>query len=459
MTSQTSEMASDSFQDPATFIDLFSNSVILARLAPYLQLSSKLALTATCTSIQAILHDNPETFRYMDLSYIKSAKMPDSLFNAVGNPAPGANEWRRRRMDDGITEDEFYGGPLRGIFNRLENNGILNKIRILVLDGLCVTAQLVGEIISDNRFDIRILSIRQVTHMNDRQLQQVLDYAVRPSRPEGYPRLKGLYLFGKMRADSRLSRLAESPALRLHQDPASAPPGVTNSEGAQIGANWSQSEVLDYLWERSENQWYQPQGTIITPGRDAFAWTMIHCEGIIAFDAVLCRGPRHDITNIPAHAVEKFSVTEALLDPAIANVALGPKGCEGCGSIWEGPAVYGKSPSHHLPLLNPPPLHSSSVKEAQKPNCAVDKNYPPLFVRCRRCLADRYCERCGKFWDETCLPNAPDISQKSEVSERDVDAPSTSVVETDVKVHMGLCSEKCLVEEMMLGAGSSGMWG
>jgi len=29
----------------------------------------------------------------------------------------------------------------------------------------------------------------------------------------------------------------------------------------------------------------------------------------------------------------------------------------------------------------------------------------------------------------------------------------------DIKVHMGLCVDNCLVGEMMAGAGSIGMWG
>ena len=394
MANISSEMASESSPKTATLIDLLDNSVILARLAPYLQLASKLALTATCTACRTILYDNPETFRYMDLSYIKSAQI-GSVPIHDDEPRPG------------ITEDEFYGGPLRDIFSRLEGKGILESVRTLVLDGLCVTAELVREIISDNRFDVRILSIREVTHINDRRLQQVLEYAVRPSRPEGSPSLKGLYLFGRKPVDPGILPGPQAPD--THLGSALAPSGVTNSEGAQLGGNWSQSDALGHGWNTGGNQWYQPQGILIHPGREPFAWTMTHCEGVIAFDAVLCRGPRHDITTIARNG---FHANESRLDPAIADTALGTKGCEVCGSISESPGVYGESPSHHLPLLDPLPIHSSSVREAQRPGHAAGEPNPPLFVRCRKCLANRYCERCGKFWDETCLPNTPDIRQK-----------------------------------------------
>lgn len=66
----------------------------------------------------------------------------------------------------------------------------------MVLDGLAVTFELCSEILLDDTYNVRILSIRDVTNLNENKLRHALSYACRPGRPEGTPRLKGLYIFG-----------------------------------------------------------------------------------------------------------------------------------------------------------------------------------------------------------------------------------------------------------------------
>ncbi len=100
------------------------------------------------------------------------------------------------RADDALTEDEFYGGPLRGIFAALDRRRWLRAVSTLVLDGLTVTADVVREIIHEDRFAVRVLSLRGCRQLNQRRLCQVLMYAVRASRPAGTPRLRALYVFG-----------------------------------------------------------------------------------------------------------------------------------------------------------------------------------------------------------------------------------------------------------------------
>jgi hypothetical protein len=204
------------------------------------------------------------------------------------------------------------------------------------------------------------------------------------------------------------------------------------------------------------------------PKKPSSDWAEIlqACEGIIAFDAVLCRGPRHD----PAKAylgdghTSSVSHPAAFLRPALATVALGPSGCESCHSCPEEPAIFGSSSPTHFPLLSPVPLHWSSISAAQKPHTRDGSKPPPLFVRCEDCLKGRWCERCHKWWDEECY-TAATVAQRTELQQTelletlDTQGRTQLIPKQTIKVHMGLCTEHCLVAEWMAGAGGSGMWG
>jgi hypothetical protein len=442
---------------PTSLVDLLTNTLILRQTAPYLPVGSLCALAKTSREFRHIIRQSPEAFRYLDLSPIKSAICP------VNEPLDsGGINWRRERMDESLTEDDFYSGPLRSIFSRLEKQQVLRNVHTLVLDGLSVTAECVKELITEERYNVRILSIREVKHLNERKLQQYLRYAVRPSRPAGTPRVKGIYLFGPREA----AQLATSPAKRS-ASPASR--GVMSSQGAQIGAEWNHksTDALNAALARMEDKWYQSTGRMM-PKKPSSDWAEIlqACEGIIAFDAVLCRGPRHD----PAKAylgdghTSSVSHPAAFLRPAIATVALGPSGCESCHSCPEEPAIFGSSSPTHFPLLSPVPLHWSSISAAQKPHTQDGSNPPPLFVRCEDCLKGRWCERCHKWWDEDCYTGAT-VAQRTELQQTelletlDTQGRTQLIPKQTIKVHMGLCTEHCLVAEWMAGAGGSGMWG
>jgi hypothetical protein len=271
---------------PTSLADLLSNTLILRQTAPYLPISALRNLSRTCKSLHHAVFQSPEAFRYLDLSPVKSAIVPFD-----GPLDVGGVSFRAERMDEALTEDDFYSGPLRHIFNRLEKLHVLRNVHTLVLDGLSVTAELVKELLTEERFNVRILSIREAKHMNERKLQQYLRYAVRPSRPAGTPRVKGIYIFGPR---DRTPRPASPVTRKLSAD---IPRGVTTSQGAQIGAQWNEKsqQALDAVLAQTEDKWYQSSGKII-PKRPSPEWAEIlqACEGIIAFDAVLCRGPRHD---------------------------------------------------------------------------------------------------------------------------------------------------------------------
>lgn len=345
--------------------DLLSNSLVLQQTAPCLPISSIFALAATSKSFKHIVYNRPEVFRYLDLSVLRTKT--DASIEALSE-------------DETLTEDEIYAAPLRKIFANLERRNILPNVRTLILDGLSVPAELVQQILAEDRFDVRILSIRGCQHLNERLLMQSLKYAVRSTRPENTPRVKGIYYFDPQPHNTEWDLGSRSryfhDFVRFGRTPSS------NTE--------------------AEDPWYSPTGLMFKklPSQE-WAETLKACEGIIAFDAVLCRGPRHDPGK-----------TASYISPAIATVALGPAGCDTCHSSPESPGIFGRSPVSELPLLDPVPLHSSMIRAAQMPKTINGSTLPSLFVRCVACLKGRWCERCHKWWDEDCYTTST-IAQRT----------------------------------------------
>jgi hypothetical protein len=442
---------------PISLVDLLSNSLVLHQTAPHLPVSSLFALAASSKALRHVIRHSRDAFRYLDLSPVQSAIVP---FH--GPLDSGGVSWRAERMDESLTEDDFYSGPLRGIFHRLEKQQLLCNVHTLVLDGLTVTAELVKEIVTDQRFNVRLLSIRDIKHLNERKLQHYLTYAVRPSRPADTPRVKGIYFFGA-RDPAPVPKSAKSP-----KHSRSSSRGVISAQGAQIGAQWNHksSDALNAALAHTEDKWFQSSGRMIAK-RPSPEWAEVlqACQGIISFDAVLCRGPRHDPSR--AFVTEGDGSTPhptSFLRPTIATVALGPAGCESCHSCTEGPAIYGKSAASEFPLLSPVPLHGSTLQAAKMPHTIDGSSPPPLYARCEDCLKGRWCERCHKWWDEDCYAGST-VAQRTELQQTEItetlqtNGTTKMIPKQTIKVHMGLCVDQCLVSEMMAGAGSNGMWG
>lgn len=364
---------------PVTLEDLLSNTIVLDHMAPYLSVPSLLSLASTSRSLRSLVMETPYVFRYLNLTRCHGAQLFD---------VDADSQWR----SDSLTEDEFYSAPLAGIFASLERKSILRDVRTLVLDGLSVPADLVSEIVLTDRFNVSVLSIRECRHLNERKLMQALQYAVRPTRPKGTPKVKGVYYFTPAKsgpiARSRYRDWWSSTCTgRSGSQPATPPP---EHQGAP---------------SQYQNAWYAPSGMLLKGIiEDGWAQTIQKCEGIIAFDAVLCRGLRHNVDLYSSVNQEMPPPDGPLLGPTIATVALGPRGCDGCHSSPEGPAIWGQSPDEHFPLLSPPPLHSSSPATAKRPALFPDE-HPVLISRCTDCLAHRWCHRCNKWFCNNCLPH------------------------------------------------------
>jgi hypothetical protein len=364
--------------------EMLTNSLILDHMAPYLSVPSLMALSVTSRHLYDMVTKTPYIFRHLDLTRCRGAQLPTTP-----------------QQDDFQTEDEVYSAPLRHIFSSLGKRSILQDVRTLVLDGLSVPADLVADIILTDRFNVNILSIRECHHLNEHKLMQVIQHAVRPTRPQGTPRVKGIYFFSSVQKPPR------AVARRRYRDWWGSRVGSSRSPSQSPSNSSSDNEEDTVALPRrlQQNEWYSPTGKIFKHTlEEGWARTIQKCQGIIAFDAVLCRGPRHDVNRYTS-ANEEYPASEApLLEPAVATVALGPRGCDGCHSSPEGPAIWGQSPDVHFPLLSPMPLHVSNVATAKRPEMIPGK-HPFLIARCTDCLTDRWCHRCNKWFCSNCLPN------------------------------------------------------
>lgn len=236
-----------------------------------------------------------------------------------------------------------------------------------------MTAEFCNDIINDPSLNVRILSIRDVKNLNQGKLRGALQYACRRTRPDGMPKLKALYLFG--------SKDTLAPAVAM------------DHSSVSVEWNYKSQQALTSSLQREGDAWWYRKGRIVNKHvPDEWAGCLLACEGVIAFDAVLCQGPRH--RNSPA-----FGTTPLREDrgPAVAAYAVPP--CEGCGKSPEGLL----DPTDDMiqasvPLLAPPPILSSSLRAAKTPRQPAT----PFVPRCLECIRERYCASCYKWWCESC---------------------------------------------------------
>ena len=407
--------------------DLLSNSLILLEICPQLPLTSILALTCTSKALNDLFSRTPEVYRRLDLSCIRC--------RCSRRPCETVAEFSCRPLNERCV-DEF--STVSFLLHELCLRNKLQQATKIILDGLFVPTSAMKLLLCDESYNVRLLSICGC-FISSECLQELVDFLRSAAVGERVmPKLRGLYMFGPEQ---------QRCVAHVHVDSRDASEhsmGVMSSPGAQLGAfssdfwsNTADSPVNSVLW-------YDGKGQMALPGMDGFPgkyeieWEeLVHtCAGTIAFDIVSCR-----------HC--HMSTDNKALPPRLATVSL--KGCKSCGSCPEGPAMPGISPTSHLPLIAPVPLHSSSVRAAQMPP-VEGSEISPLIARCMTCLKDRWCKRCNAWWCESCYTPPRGAPGESE-------GPEGLPGKGSVKVHFDLCVERCLVSELYSGAGEGGMWG
>ncbi|KAE8159722.1 hypothetical protein BDV40DRAFT_231473 [Aspergillus tamarii] len=375
-----------------SLLDVLSNSLILDHMAPYLSVPTLFALASTSHVLRTTIMETPYIFRHLDLTQCPRHWLPSKLLR--NSEARISSD---ERLESSPTEDAPYSIPLQRRLATLGRSSILQDVRTLILDGLSVPADLVAELILTDRFNVNLLSIRECHDLNERKLIQVLQHAVRPSRPKGTPRVKGIYYFTPLSQPRAMMR-------SRYRDWWSSRCTLPTSNGALEPPSSDNARESAFFYQ---NAWYRPSGKLIPRStEEGWAHTIQQCEGIISFDAVLCRGPQHnvDLYTSLGHNEDGYRSEGQPLRPAIATIALGPRGCDSCRTSPEGPAVWGESPERQFPLLSPLPLHTSSIAVAKRPVLCPDA-HPILVARCAECLNDRWCRRCNKWFCEDCLPS------------------------------------------------------
>ncbi|KAG5924296.1 hypothetical protein E4U53_003439 [Claviceps sorghi] len=345
-----------------SLFDVLHNSLILRHIAPHLPIHSLLQLSATNKDIRSLVRTTPGVFRHLDLTRVKRAKLKHHLVdNGIA--------WRDGQIADGLSDDDIQFKPLTGIFGAIRQQNILRDVQTLILDGLAVSSALCYEIINDPSYSVRILSIRDVKNLNHAKVREALQHACRPSRHQRSPRLEALYVFGSKGARS-----------------------AKTSSSINTGWDRQHQQGFSASLEKAVDDWWCRMGRLVTHSI-SMDWIecMVACRGLIAFDAVLCQGPRH--RNSPAFGQPPMMADDA---PAAATHAVG--GCDSCGKAPEGLVMQESCSPLNLPLLSPVPIMTSSVRAATCPSQAGQ----PFAPRCGDCLRDRYCACCHKWWCETC---------------------------------------------------------
>jgi hypothetical protein len=423
---------------PLDLVDLLSNTITRDNIIDYLPLASRFALSQTCKSYKNLVLGSSDAFRLADLSRCRGAYIP-----YISRVDSGGQSFRAERMDESLTEDEFYAGPLRGVLGRMRRHALLQQVNSLVLDGLAsVTNDLLHELVTSPEYHIRLLSIRKCPNVNQSKLQQLLAYICRPGRPENTPRLRGIYFF---------THPTTGKAIDGHH-------GVTALDGAQLGALPTNKVAFD-----GGDSYYAPSGRLIRvkdPEATFWAQTIASCKGLIWFDAVLCS---HMHTEMAAVVIE--NIRDDRPSTAIATIALGPGGCTGCGKAPPGAPVWRSSAHDEFPLLWPPPS-SGTIVDAIRPPYTKSSNGKDqrLIVSCQWCVDGRHCDSCHRWWCSDCY-NPTKGKHVVEEIHNPIDVPSPSdtpvaatTTGTSIKVHDGFCVEHCLRGELMAGAGAGGMW-
>ena len=429
---------------PPPLLDLLSNTVIINSLIQYLPLASLFSLARTSKPIRDLLLHDPNIFRYIDLSRCRGAYTP-----LMSRMDTGGNSWRAERMDENLTEDEFYAGPLRGVLQKLKRMQLLSSVHTLVLDGLSsVTNDLLNEIITGQEYNIRLLSIRRCLNVNQSRLQLQLLYLCRPSRQEGTPRLQGLYVFTDPGATA----------------PSRGKAGVTATDGAQLGAPPTQKLVS----AMPGDSWYLPFGQIMQQGhkhRTSWEETVAACKGLIWFDTVVCQSMHSSMAKVIYDSPRASDLRSKAAHQPLATIALGADGCDGCGFVPSDAPKWGRDELYEFPLLWPPP-HSGNLIDALRPPRQKDDRPARLVAACSWCMDNRHCESCARWWCASCYDskNTQSLPSFDEFHDAGLDTYlSGSELQPvkpaqNVKVLNGFCIEHCFVAEHQFGGGG-GMWG
>ena len=350
---------------PTTLLDLFSNHLVLAQLAPYLSISALFNLAITSRRFGEVIRGDPKAFQRLDLSTVRGAPCHSCEFEAPEEHT--VVNWSSE--GDGAYAKDCL--PLMKLTSMSWKWDILPRVQTLILDHQYVHLDDLRNILLDSACRLRLLSLLDVWSFDGVDFQDLIDDMFRGGRRLDGPSLEGIYFFGPPMIPEKFR---EQP---IEEKSASAN-AATSAEDSRPPNSY-----------RDLNPWYLHSKVAFQSPEieDLYSAMLIVTQGVVVWDAVLCRAPRHTYPH------------KRFIGPTIASVTLGQTGCHVCHSSPEGPG----STVNQLPLLSPPPLHSSSITVAQEIPSDGKRTAPlPFYARCYNCLKHRWCVSCNKWWCENC---------------------------------------------------------
>ncbi|KAF2398503.1 hypothetical protein EJ06DRAFT_480541 [Trichodelitschia bisporula] len=402
---ETSIRTAPQYEPRPTLESLLSNAVVLRQIAPHLPPPARAALRVTSKHLHDIVTYSPDAHRYLDLSHIRRFNSRVLFAPTRRDITPNDEADSTSTLSQVPNAAVLYRTPLA---SRLTPHPHLPNVRTLILDTLPITTEFLGPILlnTTSLFNLRTLSIRQCPQLEERALARIIRHVVRPDRPAGTPAIKAIYFFGPKDQDQDHAPITPAPIPAARTSPRVVPRPVSSRSPSppmgvtRVPSAWANATAPKGGGPAHVDKWYAPSGRMVrrTPNEE-WAETLAACAGLIAFDTVLCRGPRH----APDYVVDPNAPHAlAALPPMLATVALGPSGCAKCGETPEGKAHWGDAPPSWLPVLAPVGCHGEEVGRLQRPVCEAGKPMPGLVARCVECLRERWCERCSKWWCESC---------------------------------------------------------
>ena len=470
---------------PPSLANVLSISIVLRNIIWYLPFSTLCRLLQTSKAVREALYSSPDAWRYIDVSRTSLANCCATIWNTVGcgnyghqladcirndyrcksvddavdgddqdaDYGHGVNDvrWLTRRMREPLSQEAFINGPARSVLVHLGRSGILQHVQALILDNAYITADfIVNDILKPidyGRLSIRLLSIGRANLSNAEKLAMMLkDYALTkgdtdddrditqpiPRKKHGSRETtKGLYIFDKPMLTlehkrAQRHRKEEEMRQRLRRQNASSNRLEGNST---FPVNEDPQSAESRCTNDTNDLWYERSGVLLhDPIPDFWVETLEICAyatGALAFDAVLCRGPRHDKHILAGE--ERFRDLPYIA-PKIATIALGPDGCSNCGFAPEGFVCWDlHETTADIPLLRPLPRAAITVRNAKRPSpqyFGIDtpekghgngigssggssdskskSKSSRTIMRCRVCLKRRMCSVCSRWWCEYC---------------------------------------------------------
>jgi hypothetical protein len=154
---------------PTSLLDLLSNHLVLAQLAPYLSISALFNLSVTSRRFNEVICSDLNAFQRLDLSTVRG--VPCHLCELE----PYEPHTVVDKHGHSVEERERYCLPLTKLANISWKRDLLPTVQTLILDRQYVHVDMVRNILLGHACQIRLLSLIDVRGLNQLDFQHLID--------------------------------------------------------------------------------------------------------------------------------------------------------------------------------------------------------------------------------------------------------------------------------------------